>query len=70
MVVTHTIRQCSNVANLLLKVFEFLLEIRVLLVELLVLSFPLIPFVLESLNLALEVSSLYVSDSQPANPIC
>jgi hypothetical protein len=52
------------------KLFDFLLELGVLLVKLLVLRLPLVTLVLKGLDLAFEVSSLDVGLSQPIMSYC
>jgi len=57
----------SDGANLSLKIVQFLLEGRVLLCHFLILLLPLIAFLLESLDLALEVASFDVGLAEPGS---
>lgn len=62
----HPARGFLDGANLLLKIVQLLLERRVLLCHLFIFLLPLVAFLLESLDLALEVAGLYVGLAEPA----
>lgn len=54
-----------NVSNLVLELLQLLLQIGVLLCHLFILLLPLVAFILQGLNLALEVAGLDISLSEP-----